>query len=171
MWPMIEGLAPILGAPESGILGAWAYPALDEPIWWGFRNQRGFSGEYELPDYVTNDYVAINSAAPIAVLIGEHTGSSGEFVAVAFLGRDHTSTFGESSAGFLTANDEFTLSDGAKLYLAVARATNRDGKQADTHIYPDIQISNPPIGTPVSRDPAIELAAAWIEDQSACGAK
>lgn len=168
MWPMIEALSSLFGTKNSGILGAWIASDREKPTWWGFRNGRGFSGDEYLPDYIVSNYVVRQPSAPVAILIGGWTKSSGEFLAVAFTGRQKTALFGEDSAGFLTANSSFVLSDGATLALATARATDRLGRPTGERLQPDIRIASQPIGTDIANDKTIASAKEWVMRTSEC---
>lgn len=59
--------------------------------------------------YISNS--TNNNHIPIAVIIGEKTGSSGEFVASSFIDRDNVKLFGEKSGGFLSANATYFYDD------------------------------------------------------------
>ena len=61
----------------------------------------------------------------VAVLTNQAVASSGEAIAVAFRGRPGTRTFGADTCGLPTANESYTLSDGATLFLTVAREADR----------------------------------------------
>lgn len=85
-----------------------------------------------------------NKDKPVAVLINNHTGSSGEFVASAFVGRPSTKLIGENSNGLTSSNTEFRLSDGA--YLVITNGTlvdcnNYEYSQVGEGIKPDIKVS------------------------------
>ena len=47
------------------------------------------------------------SQMPVAVIIGKKTGSTGEFVASAFMARDNVKLFGERSGGYLSVNNTY----------------------------------------------------------------
>lgn len=173
MWPMVEAVASLLEADDTGRLGAWVRPDVETPDWWGFRTGKGYSGDENLsdsvhPDYVAQDYIVRQPAAPVAILIGEWTASSGEFLAVAFMGRPRTALFGQNSAGYLTANEDFDLSDGATIWLATARASDRRGIKTGKHLKPDFDTEQQPLETSVEDDKTIGAAKAWIAEHTEC---
>ena len=99
------------------------------------------------------DWPRISAAgAPVAVLIGPHTTSSGEMTAIAFRGRPATRFFGEPTAGYTTGNQVFDLSDGAHLVVTSVYVEDRNGVGFTGAISPDET-------TPV--DQADERALAW----------
>lgn len=83
-------------------------------------------------------------AKPTVVLINQHTGSSGEFAAAAFIGRNATRLMGTKTNGLTSSNTEFRLGDGA--YLVLTNGTlidqrNHDYSQVGAGIEPDIALS------------------------------
>ncbi|HEX5184099.1 MAG TPA: S41 family peptidase [Allosphingosinicella sp.] len=79
-----------------------------------------------------------HGSAPLAVLIGPRTASSGEMSAVAFIGRARARTFGALSAGFTTANQAYPLSDGAMLVVTETTIRDRTGRDYAGPIRPDV---------------------------------
>jgi carboxyl-terminal processing protease len=134
MWPMIAGLAPILG---KGTVGAFTYPdsrvepwtITEEHILWG-----------STPMVSLKRFPEVDEAKPVAVLIGPNTASSGEATAVAFHGRDGTKLIGEPTLGLTTSNEPVELSDGALLILTMSSFTDRHGQAfgQDISVEPDI---------------------------------
>lgn len=95
MVPMLAGLRPLLGDESLG----------------GFRDADGqvtsFAASNAL-DRTPPRGPELEHAA-VAVLLGPHTASSGEVVAVAFRGRANTRSFGQPTAGGSTGNTGFAL--------------------------------------------------------------
>jgi len=173
MWPMVEAVASLLETNDTGRLGAFILPDVEAPVWWGFRAGQGYIGDgnlgdSDLPNYVVKDYSVRRPSAPVAILIGNWTASSGEFLAVAFLGRPKTALFGQNSAGYLTANENFDLSDGATIWLATARAIDRRGMKTGKHLEPDFETQQQPLETSVEDDQTIKAAKVWITEHAAC---
>jgi carboxyl-terminal processing protease len=114
---------------------------------------------------------------PIAVLISRQTGSAAEAVALGFVGRPNTKTFGDRTAGGTTANVEIPLRDGAKLALAVSEMTDRNGRTYPMHIEPDeFTTAIPPRRSAnnaeeLQDDKTAQLAIAWLGSQSNCGSR
>jgi C-terminal processing protease CtpA/Prc len=108
--------------------------------------------------------------APVAVLIGPGTMSSGEAVALAFRGRDRTRLFGTPTAGRTTGNTTYELPDGARLILTVTVMADRTGRTYGGRIEPD-----EPVGGSRSSSGAEDLALAaavqWLNSLSECAEK
>lgn len=115
MWPGMRGLAALLGPGPSG----------------AFVNARG---RKPWPSPAPG---ATSWDAPVAVLLGPNTASSGEMIAIAFEGRPATRFFGAPTAGLTTANSTRVLSDGAVLALTSAYVEDRAGRRYDGPILPD----------------------------------
>lgn len=131
MWPMVAGIGPILG---EGRLGSFSDSKNNEVGTWYYEKGRGF--------LIVNDSLAYNVVSPfsiedvdsdkIAVLQSNLTGSSGEAMLVAFLGKENVRTFGSKSATYSTSNEKFQLSDGSILWITTAVFEDINGNK-----YPD----------------------------------
>ncbi|HEX8238172.1 MAG TPA: S41 family peptidase [Allosphingosinicella sp.] len=131
MWPMLNGLDPLLGeAPfgafrrPSGQLAGWVRS--------GGEIRVGPEGPAERPAFALR-----HASAPVAVLIGPRTASSGEMTAIAFAGRPGARSFGAPSRGFTTSNSIFPLPDGALLVITTAFVRDRTGRDYRGPIQPD----------------------------------
>jgi carboxyl-terminal processing protease len=98
------------------------------------------------------------SAAPLAVLIGPNTASSGESVAIAFAGRAFTRSFGQRSAGYTSANLTTALSDGAVLGVPSAWGADRTGREYRAALTPD---------EAVPEGEELKAARDWLDDHCA----
>lgn len=102
MYPMLNGVSGLL---EPGVLGTFLSPNGQYSAW---VLKDGVVAV--LPPQNTLPRASRTSTTlPVAVLIGSHTGSAGEFTAMSFEGRPNTRFFGAPSAGFVTANSPFPL--------------------------------------------------------------
>jgi hypothetical protein len=146
MWPMIAGLGPLLG---SRYIGATDFG--QERHTWFYDNgavgiclDSGVEHEFlRIPNLiVTDEQLSDCRSAPVAVLIGNDTASSGEAVAIAFRGRERTRFFGKRTYGLSTSNREFILSDGARLYVAVAVMADRNGILYESGLNPDEEVED-----------------------------
>lgn len=156
MWPMLAGLAPLLG---QGIVGSFTYPnGLVEP--WEINGSVAMWDEAAMTDNSLDDPVGLGQ--PVAVLIGSLTGSSGEAVAVAFHGQDGVRFFGQPTAGRTTSNEPLELSDGAIIALTMSNFTDRLGRQYGQSIAVE---PDQPTATPADAETA---ALVWLLGQSAC---
>lgn len=151
MYPMLEALTPLLGNPPYG----------------SFRDAYGRLAPWSVKlNFYTERWINPDlSVAPVAVLLGPHTGSSGEIVAIAFQGRANTRSFGAPTAGLTTANRTFPLPDGALILLAAAVDVDRTNRQYGGKLEPDQPVSGDS-GKP--SDPVIDAAKAWLSKQDSC---
>ncbi|EJL23484.1 periplasmic protease [Caulobacter sp. AP07] len=133
MWPGMMGLAALLGPGPHGV----------------FINAKGREPWPVIP-------APSPVGAPVAVLIGPRTGSSGEMIAIAFEGWPSTRFFGAPTIGLTTANSPRVLSDGAVLTVTTSRVEDRTGHLYDGPILPD---------EPAPGDAAEPAAVAWLEAQ------
>ena len=138
MWPGLRGLAPLLG---RGSPGAFVTA----------------SGRQPWPATPSATRGALWSAdAPMAVLLGPRTASSGEMIAISLVGRPATRSFGQPTAGLSTANSSYPLSDGALLAVTSSYVEDRLGHRYDGRMIPD---------ETVALDGAEQAALAWLATQ------
>lgn len=149
MYPMLSALSPLL---DDGILGTFDY-ADGRRTYWGLRDGQGI----ETPDVITASAARKAETLPVAVIIGPRTASSGEYTAMAFKGRANTRFFGLASAGYVTANDPFKLSDGATILITDSWGSDRTGKKYVDAIEPD--------ETKGFGGPTIDAANGWLMRQ------
>jgi carboxyl-terminal processing protease len=163
VWPMLAGIGPILG---EGV------------AWWsvdpdGVKQARGYvNGQAQDAGstVIASDspYHLKHPLPSVAVLTDPITASSGEAIVVAFRGRPQTRSFGEPTYGVPTRNDDYTLSDGARLVLTVALDADRTGQTYSSAIAPDqsVPFDLSQIGTPADR--VVQAATSWLHDQTGC---
>lgn len=167
MFPMIGGVSPLLG---DGIVGA--FDRRGERMNWRVvhTKDRDVDGEQGAARIVG---VALTSArhdlrlAPVAVLTGAKTASSGEATLVSFLGRPNTRTFGALTAGQSSANRGIRLSDGAMLLITTSLFADRTGRVYGGKIKPDVAVDESADG-PLDAQPAVVAALKWLSEQKAC---
>jgi len=151
MWPMLAGLDPLLGASPFGF---FAKGETRQP--W----QRTPAGIFPVPLQpgapVPPAFTLTHANAPLAVLIGPRTASSGEMTALALIGRPGVRTFGANSAGFLSGNIVAPLPDGAHLAITEVLVQDRTRKDYSGTIQPDVPAAD-----------AEQAAKDWVEQQ--CG--
>lgn len=150
MWPMLGALRPFAG---EAALGTFVTAGISGPFW--------YAGDRV--DATPPAPLAPLDSANVAVLVGPRTASSGEAVAIAFIGRDRTRTFGLTTAGLSTGNVPMVLPDGAMLVVTTSVDADRTGKRYGDGIVPDEMISGAPIGAP--DDPQMDRAVAWLQSQ------
>lgn len=153
MWPMLRGLDPLLGTAP---FGAFRSPSGDLTYW-------ARVGETIAPVADPGDqppaYTLRSADAPVAVLLGSRTGSSGEMVAIALTGRPGERSFGANTAGLSTANTTFPLADGSMLVITTHFARDRTGHEYTGPLAPDEQ---------VEESTAEDAAVRWLNAQGHC---
>ena len=145
MLPMLAGLRPLLG---DDVLG-------------GFRHAQGTVTPLHAMSPLDKDLPHGPSLqhARVAVLLGPHTASSGEVVAVAFHGRPRTRSFGQSTAGLSTGNSIYRLPDGSAIALTTAVDVDRHGQVYGGRIEPDQLVE---ATTTTTADATLDAARAWL---------
>ncbi len=150
MWPMLNGLGPILGPSPFGYFLLKG----DEVIPWVRQNGRIVTAFGNGPSTQKIDPPELPPPA-IAVLLGPQTSSSGEMVAIAFAGRANSKSFGMPSSGFTTANMPHRLADGALLVITETYVADRLRRKIEGPIVPDVQVSDHKI---------LKTARGWLSE-------
>lgn len=107
---------------------------------------------------------------PVAVLTNGATASAAETVAIAFIGRAATRSFGAPTRGVPTSIEATFLSDGALLALTVAVGVDRGDRLYEGPIVPDEPIVDP-LGPPTDSDPSVSAAKTWLTTQTNCSTR
>lgn len=157
MFPMLAGIGPLLGEGEPG-----SFVDVDgNSVNWSYRDGKFAVGEW-IGAQVDAPYRLSQSAPPIAVLMSRFTRSSGELTALAFRGRSHTRSFGESTAGLPTANEGYVFSDGSTLFLTIALGADRTGQTYDSPLLPDDFVDADWMLFNSDSDPVLQAALQWL---------
>ena len=98
----------------------------------------------------------------LGIVIGPHTASAGEMLAVVLHGETGSQTFGEATYGATTSNVVYPLPDGATLLLTVYRYASGEQPPIKGPLLPDQAV---PTGT--DQDTAVSAAADWVGKQNA----
>ncbi len=161
MWPMLLGLLPLLQGTadaQGALIGA--FRSADGLQWWrqgdGEVRQDGTQGLRSRQAV----YHLRAGSAPVAVLMGARTASSGEAVALAFRGQASSRSFGQPSAGFSTGNRPTKLVDGTTLLLTHNVMADRNGQGDGASLQPDQATASGP--------DTLAAAQAWLLAQPAC---
>ncbi|MCC7465114.1 MAG: hypothetical protein IT261_02535 [Saprospiraceae bacterium] len=155
-WPMLAGIGPVLGEGKCGYfmeLGGKTSGA------WFYKKGKSGIGKKRITKVSRKPYQLFQKNAPVAVLTGKNTASSGEVVTVAFRGRPNTRSFGAPTAGLSTGNQNFRLKDGAQLFLTTTVYADRTRETYGAKIKPDVEL---PEGTAGAADPVIQAAKDWL---------
>tara|TARA_B100000678_G_scaffold156748_1_gene130915 strand:- start:643 stop:1683 length:1041 start_codon:yes stop_codon:yes gene_type:complete len=152
MWPMLNGLDPLLGpGPFGYFVGA------EGRVAWVRGEDEISSGTGSEVDTGEPQYALANADAPVAILFGPRTASTGEMVAIALTGRENSRSFGAKSANYTTAVRPFTLSDGAILGVTSSKVAYRDGATIEGPLVPDVAVDAD----------ALEPALEWLHRECA----
>lgn len=152
MWPMLTGLDPLLGAYPFGF---FLSGGTTSQAW--IRTPNGISpGIADLSRPLMPSFALEHATAPLALLIGPQTASSGEMVALALIGRQGVRTFGGDTSGFLSGNTVQPLPDGAHIAVTEVLVSDRTGKSYADTIHPDVV---------TDADGAEPAADAWLKQQ------
>ena len=150
MFPMLAGIGPILG---EGIAGYFIGPDGEESSW-GYADGTSLSGDVPRVQ-IQNPYTLFKENPKVAVLLDVATASSGEAIAISFINRENTATFGTPSCGLSTGNGAFPLSDNSILNLTQVVLADREKNAFGGKIQPDF---------PVSDEDLIASAIAYLQN-------
>ncbi|MEZ4700443.1 MAG: S41 family peptidase [Rhodothermales bacterium] len=152
MWPMLAGIGPLT---DADTLGAMVNRDGSKMSWW---YADGTAGLNQIPQLSVTPNLP-KRHMPVAILQGPRTASSGEIIAVSFIGQADARSFGAPTAGLSTGNTSFTLSDGAIMNLTTSVYADRTGRTYGGPIAPDVA---------VAEDATMDTARAWLLEQGAC---
>lgn len=158
MWPMLAGIGPVLGdGPAGSFVFPEGVPTLNLAPWatltWSYSGGAAwFAGQPKLS--VTVPYTLRAPAPRVAVLQDGGTGSAGEAIAISFIGRPNTRSFGAGTFGVSNVNWSFPLSDGGELHLLVGLDRDRSGTTYGGSVAPDEPTAGPAA--------AVAAAVAWL---------
>lgn len=160
MWPMLAGAAPLLRTTREADEDVGSFATADGAQRWQSTVSGVRLGSRVIVDLGAPGYRLKAPGAPVAVLTGPRTASSGEATVLAFRGRPQTRSFGLSTAGLSTANVRRPLVDGSSLLLTTSVMQDRNGRGDGLKISPDQRTEG---------DAATVAAAqAWLLAQPAC---
>jgi carboxyl-terminal processing protease len=117
---------------------------------------------------------AINTAAPVAVLVNRGTAGPAELVAAALLDNKRADLVGEKTFGEGAQQKTFELPDGAALILSVAKYESPSGKKLqDDGVTPDVLVASnfdqaavvDDDATPADNQPAPVKPTVTVDDQ------
>ncbi len=156
MEPMIAGLGPLFNSDKLGSL----IDVNNKSECWYYKDGKYWGDGYD--GWSVSNPVILKSQLPIAVLTSDQTGSSGEIVAISFIGNANTKSFGKPTWGLTTGNGGFDLMDGARIMLASTVMADRNGKIYHGAITPDEVVAE---DSNNSEDLTIGKAISWIESK------
>lgn len=134
--PMISGLSPLL--PDGNLLNFVDRNNRKTPL--TLENGAVINGGTKVS---MKGHQKI-TGMPIAILINEMTGSSGEITALCFKGMRNVTFLGIESAGYTSSNTQINLYDGSVMQITNAYIEDREGTNySNVPILPDIETENP----------------------------
>ncbi len=151
MWPMLDGLSPILG---NGIAGYFIDPDGVETSW---SIKAGLPQYGETPKHTNynNRYQLISPNPKVAVIISGTVGSSGEAVTISFIKRSNTRLFGKPTYGISTANTSYNFGGFGELFLTISTLADREKTLYGNEILPDED---------VTMDTVLDRAIEWLKE-------
>lgn len=162
MWPMLLGLAPLLEEADGDAPRIGAFATADAERSWSSHDGAVWLEQKKLLDGGAAVYRLRQPGAPVAVLFGPRTASSGEATALAFRGRANARSFGQPTAGFSTGNRTERLPDGSALLVTGNVMVDRNGRGDGGKIAPDVVVGEGEDAAAAARD--------WLLAQPACAA-
>ena len=162
MWPMLLGLAPLLEEADGHPPRVGAFTTADSERSWSLHDGAVWQEQKKMLDAGAAEYRLRHPGAPVAVLLGPRTASSGEATALAFRGRATTRSFGQPTAGLSTGNRTERLPDGSALLVTGNVMVDRNGQGDGRKIAPDVVVGEGEDAAAAARD--------WLLAQPACAA-
>lgn len=160
MWPMLRGLHSLLRSQVQGTETVGMFISGRTPLLWQVDVTGVLQNGQPAADPTLPVHTLRHVGAPVAVLVGPRTASSGEATMLAFRGRAHSRSFGQPTAGFSTGNRPVQLDDGSMFLLTANLMADRAGNGDGARLAPDVALAN-----------EAEVAAAartWLLQQPAC---
>ncbi len=158
LWQMVAGVGPIIG---NGLAGKFIDADNNELSWYvesgKVRVDEYIAFEYEEP------YELFNPDPYVAILTDSMTASSGEAVAISFIGRNNIRSFGNTTYGYSLARLGYELSDRAVIYFTVYEMADRNGTRYGYKVEPDVRIIGEAKENPTNNDVVVNVAVEWLE--------
>lgn len=172
VWPMLVGLSPLLGDRYNSYDQR---PDGSRKLYATLTGGKAIIADKDDPNYGAA-IVGIDvwrafpqlARRPVAVLIDDAVGSSGEGVAVAFKGRAKTRFFGQNTYGLASSNEGFMVGDRINVVVTTGLMTDRGGRTYQRGISPDV-VTVQPKGAKDPNDPAMLAAGQWLHASRSAG--
>lgn len=145
MWPGLEGLGPLFG--DGAEVGA-------------FKRGQAWRIERKAQDEASWLWREEVARLPVAVILGPETASSGEAIAIAFVGRPNTEFFGRRTRGLATSNQTIPLGEGMVAFVMTSEMADRNGRTFPKGIAPPREDRN--------HDEAGRRALEWLFEMKNC---
>ena len=103
---------------------------------------------------------------PVVVLTGPVTSSSGSLVAIAFRGRENSTSMGESTAaGYTTCNGYYWFNENLSFNFAVSNFADRNRQIYWDSVFPDVELFGTSNFVDPNRDKLVDEARNWIPER------
>lgn len=159
MYPMVSGIAPLIG---NGIVGKLVSANYDTLFNWTIKNGNFV---YDVPDVVRMPNKPIFKTLPkVAVLISRWTASSGEVVATTLKGRHNTKFFGEATGGYATNTGWDVIDEKIALAISTGMFCDRNGVVYDKNIPVDKEILFEVVKE-TEKDKCVIEAIKWLKEK------
>lgn len=158
MFPMILGLEQLLGTGKVG-----SFVGKDTQTY--YIKEHRFMLEEKVMTGIIPKCIIDATKLPVVVLIGQGTGSSGEFLAMAFKGRSNTLFLGKPTAGYVTSTKGFSINGDAFILLSTAWGRDRNDRVYKEAIQPDIILDSPDNFNNLNSDEKVKAAINWLRKQ------
>ena len=158
MYPMMLGLEQLL---HNGKIGSFEAKGHDS---WIIKNSSFYLDTTIMTSIVPKCSIPDRNI-PVAVLIGQGTGSSGEFLTIAFKKRANTVFIGSNTAGYVTTTRGFKINDAVWLMLSTGYGRDRQGQIYEQAISPDIPIDEPDSFNDIKDDKKVLAAIKWTNEK------
>ncbi|MET3980609.1 carboxyl-terminal processing protease [Mucilaginibacter sp. UYP25] len=157
MWPMILGVGNLV---SKGKLGTFIYPDASKNESWLVKDTSIYSDTIKVCSIKA--ICKVNPKIKIAVLTSPYTASSGEATAITFKGQKNACIIGDTTAGYTTANESFSMY-GVEFIMAQAAEADRNGKIYYKNVPPDKEVIAGDNFTDLSKDAKIIAALSWMK--------
>jgi carboxyl-terminal processing protease len=155
MHPMMLGLEQLLGAGKIG-----AFTSKKNENW--YIKDHSFLLDTTIITSIVPKCSVSADRLPVVLLIGSSTGSSGEFLVMAFKGRKNTLFLGTETAGYITAVGGFPINNAAYMYLSTGYGMDRTGNVYKEAIKPDLVDNSPDSFNDIKNDKKVQGGVRWL---------
>ena len=156
MYPMILGVQQLL---EKGQIGS--FQSKKNEKW--YLTEDSFSFDTTVLTTIKPDCAIDGLTIPISFLISPPTGSSAEFLLIAFKGRPKTILVGTETAGFTTGVEGFQINDATSVLLSTSYGKDRLGTVYKTAFKPDILVTGADSFSNLRADEKVKQAVRWLK--------
>jgi C-terminal processing protease CtpA/Prc len=156
MYPMILGVQQLL---EKGQIGSFESKKSEK---W-YLTDDSFSFDTTVLATIKPRCAIDGRTIPISFLISPPTGSSAEFLLIAFRGRPKTVLVGTKTAGFISGIEGFQINDAASVLLSTSYGKDRSGTVYKAAFKPDILVTSVDSFNNLSEDEKVKQAVKWLK--------